>query len=97
MGLLFESLGLLATSEVVSCSASDFVTGYVNQASGKTREVFAKAVGGVLFIDEAYRCVPWGRNEACCIAFSRVLTSRYMGSSCYWPRTCSNYVVHFLL
>eukprot|EP00198_Chlamydomonas_reinhardtii_P002822 XP_001692158.1 predicted protein [Chlamydomonas reinhardtii] len=58
VGLLFESLGLLATSEVVSCSASDFVTGYVNQASGKTREVFAKAVGGVLFIDEAYRLSP---------------------------------------
>ncbi|KAG2423774.1 hypothetical protein HXX76_015050 [Chlamydomonas incerta] len=58
VGLLFESLGLLASSEVVSCSASDFVTGYVNQASGKTREVFAKAVGGVLFIDEAYRLNP---------------------------------------
>ena len=56
MGLLFESLGLLASSEVVSCSASDFVTGYANQAAGKTREIFEKAVGGVLFIDEAYRC-----------------------------------------
>ncbi len=52
VGQLFESLGLLAGSEMVSCSASDFVTGYVNQAAGKTREIFQKAVGGVLFIDE---------------------------------------------
>ncbi|KXZ51992.1 hypothetical protein GPECTOR_10g1014 [Gonium pectorale] len=58
VGQLFESLGLLAGSEMVSCSASDFVTGYVNQASGKTRELFKKAVGGVLFIDEAYRLNP---------------------------------------
>ncbi|PNH08303.1 NFX1-type zinc finger-containing protein 1 [Tetrabaena socialis] len=59
VGKLFESLGLLADGQqMVSCSASDFVTGYVNQSSGKTRELFAKAVGGVLFIDEAYRLNP---------------------------------------
>lgn len=55
VGQLFNQLGLLATSDVLDCSASDFVTGYANQASGKTRELFQKAVGGVLFIDEAYR------------------------------------------
>jgi hypothetical protein len=55
MGQLFESLGLLAAGEVLCCSASDFVTGYANQASGKTREIFEKGLGQVLFIDEAYR------------------------------------------
>ena len=55
MGHLFESLGLLASGEVVCCSASDFVTGYANQAGGKTREMFEKGLGQVLFIDEAYR------------------------------------------
>eukprot|EP00798_Chlamydomonas_sp_ICE-L_P024107 gene24107-9682_t len=54
-GLLLESLGLLATSDIEMCSASNFETGYVGQSSGKTREIFKKAVGGVLFIDEAYR------------------------------------------
>ncbi|KAG2495742.1 hypothetical protein HYH03_006339 [Edaphochlamys debaryana] len=58
VGKLFASLGLLGSAEMVSCSASDFVTGYANQASGKTRELFKKAVGGVLFIDEAYRLNP---------------------------------------
>lgn len=58
MGLLFESLGLLASSEVVECSASDFLTGYANQASGKTRDIFERALGTVLFVDEAYRLNP---------------------------------------
>ena len=55
MGSLFASLGLPVSGDVVSCSASDFVTGYANQASGKTREMFEKGLGQVLFIDEAYR------------------------------------------
>jgi tRNA splicing ligase len=55
LGKLFKSLGLLASEDVTECSASDFVTGYVNQSSGKTRQVFESAVGQVLFIDEAYR------------------------------------------
>jgi SpoVK/Ycf46/Vps4 family AAA+-type ATPase len=62
VGLLFESLGLLASSQLVACSASDFVTGYVNQASGKTREIFDSALGQVLFIDEAYRCAHCGAS-----------------------------------
>lgn len=53
--MLFESLGLLASGQVVPRSASDLVTGYANQAAGKTREVFDSALGQVLFIDEAYR------------------------------------------
>lgn len=55
VGSLFMSLGILASDQVVECSAGDFVTGYVNQAAGKTREMFERALGGVLFIDEAYR------------------------------------------
>jgi hypothetical protein len=55
VGQLFCSLGLLADDTVVECSAGDFVTGYANQSAGKTREMFQKALGGVLFIDEAYR------------------------------------------
>eukprot|EP00397_Hematodinium_sp_SG-2012_P000289 GEMP01000289.1.p1 GENE.GEMP01000289.1~~GEMP01000289.1.p1 ORF type:complete len:2487 (+),score=732.48 GEMP01000289.1:46-7506(+) len=58
MGKMLAALGLLGSSEVVECSASDFVTGYVNQASGKTRELFRSALGKVLFIDEAYRLHP---------------------------------------
>lgn len=55
MGELFEALGILSTSEVVVASASHFSTGFIGQAAGKTRKIFESAVGGVLFIDEAYR------------------------------------------
>ena len=55
VGTMFQQLGILATDQVVECSAGDFVTGYVNQSAGETRKMFQKALGGVLFIDEAYR------------------------------------------
>lgn len=55
VGKLFQQLGILGTGEVVECSAGDFVTGYTGQTAGKTRDMFEQALGGVLFIDEAYR------------------------------------------
>lgn len=39
VGQLFQSLGLLASAEVVACSASDFVTGYANQV-GESDDVW---------------------------------------------------------
>ena len=58
MGKLLTSLNLLGRNDVVECTASDFVTGYLGQSGIKTREVFKSALGGVLFIDEAYRLNP---------------------------------------
>lgn len=55
MGELFEALAILPTSKVELVSASDFSTGFIGQAAGKARQIFERAVGGVLFIDEAYR------------------------------------------
>lgn len=58
VGTLFESLGLLASDAVLECSAKDFTSGYNGgDASSKTREMFEKGLGQVLFIDEAYRQV----------------------------------------
>ncbi|KAJ9508188.1 hypothetical protein QJQ45_021542, partial [Haematococcus lacustris] len=62
MAMLFKSLGLLSTDQVTSCSASDFMTGYAGQTAGQTRKLFETAVGGVLFIDEAYRLNPASGN-----------------------------------
>lgn len=58
MGKLFSSLGLIPSDEVLEISASDFVTGYMGQAVGKTVDILMKAKGKVLFIDEAYRLNP---------------------------------------
>lgn len=59
---MYYSLGVLASAEVAECSASDFSTGFVGQASSKTMEQLRKGLGKVLFIDEAYQLRPAGGN-----------------------------------
>jgi len=55
IGQVFYDMGILGTAEVVECSSSDLVGQYVGQTGPKTKELFEKALGKVLFIDEAYR------------------------------------------
>ena len=50
MGLFFEALGVLPSSEVVQVSASEFSTGFVGQTAAKTRDIFDSARGAVLFV-----------------------------------------------
>jgi hypothetical protein len=55
MGAVYYDMGILSSKEVVECSASDLVGQYVGQTGPKTKRQFEKALGRVLFIDEAYR------------------------------------------
>ncbi|KAI3595828.1 nfx1-type zinc finger-containing protein 1 [Moniliophthora roreri] len=55
MGHVFYDMGLLSSPEVIECSASDMVGKYLGHTGPKTRELFTRALGKVLFIDEAYR------------------------------------------
>ena len=55
MGKVFYDMGFLSFVEVIECSASDLVAQYVGQTGPKTRSLLEKALGKVLFIDEAYR------------------------------------------
>jgi SpoVK/Ycf46/Vps4 family AAA+-type ATPase len=55
MGSVYYDMGILASSEVIECSASDLVGEYVGHTGPKTKKLFEKALGRVLFIDEAYR------------------------------------------
>jgi len=55
MGQVYYDMGFLSSAEVVECSASDLVGQYVGQTGPKTKAVFEKALGKVLFVDEAYR------------------------------------------
>uniref|UniRef100_D8QIN5 AAA+ ATPase domain-containing protein n=1 Tax=Schizophyllum commune (strain H4-8 / FGSC 9210) TaxID=578458 RepID=D8QIN5_SCHCM len=55
MGQIYFDMGFLGSSEVVECSASDLVGQYVGHTGPKTQKLFEKALGKVLFIDEAYR------------------------------------------
>jgi SpoVK/Ycf46/Vps4 family AAA+-type ATPase len=55
MGQVFYDMGFLATSEVVECSATDLIGQYVGQTGPKVQQLLDKALGKVLFVDEAYR------------------------------------------
>lgn len=54
MSRIYRSLGVLSKGHLVEVDRSGLVAGYVGQTAGKTSEVIQKALGGVLFIDEAY-------------------------------------------
>lgn len=54
VGRLYHSMGLLQKNDVVEVGRSDLVGGYVGQTALKTKAVCESALGGVLFIDEAY-------------------------------------------
>ncbi len=54
MARIYKSLGVLSGGQLVEVDRSGLVAGYVGQTAGKTSEVIKKALGGVLFIDEAY-------------------------------------------
>ncbi len=51
---MFYSMGVLKSGQLVETDKGGLVAGYVGQTAKKTEEVFKSALGGVLFIDEAY-------------------------------------------
>lgn len=51
---LYREIGVLSKGQLVEVDRSGLVAGFVGQTALKTSEVIQKALGGVLFIDEAY-------------------------------------------
>ena len=51
---IYHSIGVLSKGQLVEVDRSGLVAGFVGQTALKTQEVIEKALGGVLFIDEAY-------------------------------------------
>jgi len=51
---IYRAIGLLSKGQLVEVDRSELVAGYLGQTATKTAEIVASAIGGVLFIDEAY-------------------------------------------
>ena len=60
---MFHEIGLLSDSEPVEVGRADLIAHYVGQTADKVREVFRKAKGRLLFIDEAYSLVENWKGE----------------------------------
>ncbi|MFI6576130.1 right-handed parallel beta-helix repeat-containing protein [Nocardiopsis sp. NPDC050513] len=61
-GRLLKTLGVLPGGQVVETARSDLVGRYVGHTAQMTAEVFERARGGVLFVDEAYTLAPRGNS-----------------------------------
>ena len=54
LGQLYSALGIFACGHIIEVGRNDLVAGYVGQTAIKTASCVQRALGGVLFIDEAY-------------------------------------------
>jgi len=57
LGRIFAALGMLARPDVVEATRADLVGQHLGATAIKTNELIDRALGGVLFIDEAYSLV----------------------------------------
>ena len=63
MGRLFQEIGVLSKGQLVEVQRADLVGGYIGSTAPKTLEKIQEALGGILFIDEAYTLVGKGGND----------------------------------
>ncbi|UNC15705.1 CbbX protein [Acidiphilium multivorum] len=54
MANILKALGFVRQGQLISVTRDDLVGQYIGHTAPKTKEILKKAIGGVLFIDEAY-------------------------------------------
>ncbi len=59
---LYKQIGVLSKGQLVEVDRSGLVAGYVGQTALKTQEKIKEALGGVLFVDEAYSLAKEGND-----------------------------------
>lgn len=54
IGSIFKEMGVLSKGHLIEVERADLVGEYIGHTAQKTRDLIKKAIGGILFIDEAY-------------------------------------------
>ena len=62
IGKIYKEIGVLSKGHLVEVDRTGLVSGYVGQTAIKTSKVIDSALGGILFIDEAYSLVKEGND-----------------------------------
>lgn len=63
IGELFQEMGVLTQGHVIEVERADLVGEYIGHTAQKTREHVKQALGGILFIDEAYSLCRGGEKD----------------------------------
>lgn len=62
LGRILKEIGVLPSDRVVNAERGQLVAGYVGQTAIQTNQMIDQAMGGILFIDEAYTLAPDGHG-----------------------------------
>lgn len=60
---IYKALGILEKGNLIECDRQSLIGQYIGQTAIKTGEIIDKAMGGVLFIDEAYSLTEGGNSD----------------------------------
>lgn len=63
LGELFLGMNVLSKGHLIEADRGDLVGEYIGQTAQKTRDLVKKALGGILFIDEAYSLARGGEKD----------------------------------
>ncbi|GAA4701549.1 AAA family ATPase [Brevibacillus fulvus] len=63
VGRIFKEVGILTKGHLIEVERADLVGEFIGHTAQKTRDLIKKAMGGVLFIDEAYSLARGGEKD----------------------------------
>jgi stage V sporulation protein K len=63
LGKLFLQMNVLSKGHLIEAERADLVGEYIGHTAQKTRDLIKKAIGGILFIDEAYSLARGGEKD----------------------------------
>lgn len=63
IGKLFQKMNVLSKGHLIEAERADLVGEYIGHTAQKTRDLIKKAIGGILFVDEAYSLGRGGEKD----------------------------------